>query len=912
MQPKPDEDEVEVKLPPLSNDDDAMEEQPDGSVLIAMADAEADAPATDDKFDENLVEVLDSSLLNRMARELLDNLELDKNARKRRDEQYAEGVKRTGLGAEAPGGASFAGASKAVHPVLTEACIDFSSKAMKELFPAEGPCKTQIIGKVTRAKLQRADDKRQYMNWQLTKQIKEYQRELGVLMTQLPLGGSQYLKWWYDDRFERPRVEFVPIDNLLVPFEATDIYTAQRVTHKQQINRAEFDSRVESGLYVDANLGDPPMLSDETASAQAAAKAEGVDSLSYSEDGLRTIYEAHIYLPLGPQNGEKGDDPMAKRGLMPYIFTVDEVTGKPLALYRNWDEEDQDKQEKLDWIVDFTFLLWRGAQGIGLSHVIGSLSGAATGALRALLDSAHIANHPSALRLKGNRTSGQRVQAEPGEIAEIEGPVGIDDIRKLAMPYPFPGPSPVLFSLLEFLVSQAKGVVSVSSEALTEQTPNMPVGTALALIEQGSSNFADIHRRLHNSQAMCLSILHRLNKRHLQDHEVIEELGELVVTRAHFQGPTDIVPVSDPNIYSEGQRYAQLQAVIQMSQLAPQLYKVEELHRRAMRLLRVPDASELLNAPEEPEERDAVAENVASHKPQTTLKCYAEQDHLNHLKVHLTHMASPILCLNQLMAIPSLPKLLDHCKEHLVALYHQHAVAATHELAEGVQKPQDGDPSAAQAEAAGFVDQTLAQELAPIMQAMMQAQQQLAQFAGAGAQPQEAPQVTAAKIREQGASQRAQQELQARNAESQAQAQLQAQLAQQETVRAQQAQQHEAVLTEITAKLQQQLEAQEAQQEERMQAAQHAHAAQLDQLKAERDAAAQAAQRDHLAQMEQRKADREADKQEADRQFQVYMQQQKDAAAEQLAVLQAALAQSQSINAEVDGTSTKVSTGEKK
>lgn len=883
----PTDEDLETKtLPPLSDAAEDMEEQDDGSVLIALADKKADAPATDDRFDQNLVEVIDESLLNRMARELLDNLELDKKARERRDQQYAEGIKRTGLGSEAPGGASFAGASRVVHPVLTEACIDFSSKAMKELFPAEGPCKTQIIGKATRAKLQRADDKRQYMNWQLTKQIKEYQRELGVLMTQLPLGGSQYMKWWFDDRFERPRVEFVPIDNLLVPFEATDIYTAQRVTHKQQVNRAEFDSRVESGLYADANLGDPPMMSDETASAQAAAKAEGVDSLSYSEDGLRTIYEAHIYLPLGPQNGDKAKDPLAKRGMMPYIFTVDELTGKPLALYRNWDDEDNDKQEKLDWIVDFTFLLWRGAQGIGLSHVIGSLSGAATGALRALLDSAHIANHPSALRLKGNRTSGQRVQAEPGEIAEIEGPVGIDDIRKLAMPYPFPGPSPVLFSLLEFLVSQAKGVVSVSSEALTEQTPNMPVGTALALIEQGSSNFADIHRRLHNSQAMCLSILHRLNKRHLQDHEVIEDLGELVVTRAHFQGPTDIVPVSDPNIYSEGQRYAQLQAVLQMSALAPQMYKVDELHRRAMRLLRVPDVGELLNAPEEPEERDAVAENVAAHKPLATLKSYPEQDHLNHLKVHLVHMASPILCLNQLMALPALPKLLDHCKEHLVALYHQHAVAATHELVEGVEKPKNGDPSNAQAEAAGFVDQALAQELGPLMQAMMQAQQQLAQFTGAGAQPQEPPQVTAAKIREQGASQRAQQELQARNAEAQAKAQLQAQLAQQETLQAQQAQQHEAVLTQITAQLQQQLEEREAQQEERMQAAQHNHAMQLHELQSALDSA----------------------RQDADRQFQAYMQQQKDAAAEQLAVLQAALAQSQSINAEVDGTSTQVST----
>lgn len=859
--------EVE-EMPELNTGDDGLTELDNGDVLVALQDAEDDAPATDAPFYENLVEVLDPTLLNRLARQLVDDCEIDKEARSKRDEQYAEGIKRTGMGKEAPGGATFAGASTAVHPVLTEACIDFSTRTMKEIFPAGGPCKIHVVGKSTREKLSRAQRKRDYMNWQLTTQIKEYQRELGVLMTQIPLGGSGYMKWRYDSNFERARSEFVPVDNLLVPFEATSIYTASRVTHVMHINRLEYDSRVESGLYADVDVGEPSGSPERTASELAAAKAEGVQlDLNYNSEGLRTVYESHVYLPLGPLGDEPGEDELAKHRMVPYIFTVDLATAKPLALYRNWEEEDQDKQEKLDWIVDHTFLLWRGAQGVGLAHIIGSLSGAATGALRALLDSAHVANHPSALKLKGIGSQGKTVQANPGEVVDIDVPTGVDDIRKAVMPHPFPGPSPVLFQLLEYVVNQAKGVVTVATEALADSTPNIAMGTALAIIEQGSNNFADIHRRQHEAQALSLRILHRINRQHLRDHEVVEELGELVVSREDFEGPTDIVPVSDPNIYSEGQRYAQIQAVFQLAQMAPGLYDMVELHRRALNLMRVSDADELLMAPGEPEERGPLEENACAHDPKCALKAYPEQDHLSHLKAHVTALASPILGLNGLMALPAGPKLLEHCKEHLVALYRQHAVAAQHAMMEAAQDVTKGEADVAAAEAAGFVDATLAQELAPVMQAMMQAQQQIQQMMTAAQQPQEPPQVTAARIREQGATARHQQTQQAAMAAMQAEAQQQ-----------QAAAQHEALLTQITAHMHQQVEQQNQAHAQQLAAAQQAHAMQMEALRGvQAEQQAQAEQRFQQALQEQRDA------------MAVYMQELKGQQAEQLAQLQAAL-----------------------
>lgn len=709
--PMPEEDDE-----PLGN----VIENPDGSATV-MLEGEEDEEDKGDFYD-NLAERLEAGELRKIAHDLLELIEKDKEARKKRDEQYADGIRRTGLGDDAPGGADFDGASKVVHPVLAEGCIDFAARAIKEIFPAAGPCKTQIIGEATDAKIEKAERKKSYMNWQLTKQIREYRAELEQLLTQLPLGGSQYLKIWHDERVERPRSEFIPIDDIFLPYACTDFYGAHRKTHRQLITRQVFESRIASGLYRDITVVDTqtPEGSD---SKSATDKVEGLEEAFYNEDGLRQIYEIYVQYEIS--------DSMIE-GDAPYIITIDEATSKVLAIYRNWEDDgdndaDDIHPEALDWIVEFKFIPWRGAYGIGLPHIIGSMSGALTGALRALMDSAHINNMPGMLKLKGARASGQNISVGPTEISEIDAGPNVDDIRKAAMPIPFNPPSQVLFQLLDWLTNQAKGVVATAEEKIADASNNMPVGTALALIEQGSVTFSAIHSRLHAAQMKVLEILHRINRDHLNDEETVEELGDLIVSRADFEGPMDVIPVSDPNIFSEAQRYAQLQAVMQLAQQFPQFYKLDQLNRRALRLLNFPEANEVLVETFDPERLDAIKENVKASEGKQPLKAYPDQDHLAHMMTHLHYALSPIFCANPIAAIPALPTLIQHVvKDHLPMYYEQHVTAATGAVSDTTGQPEDD--SQTQLHGSAIADQRMAQELAQVMQMLQQAQQLMQQF----------------------------------------------------------------------------------------------------------------------------------------------------------------------------------------
>lgn len=698
-----------------------VEERADGSAVVVLDDDEDEE--SDTEFDANLAEKLvPETTLAGLSTDLLDCIERDERSRARRDEQYAEGIKRTGLGKEAPGGADFEGASRTVHPALVEGCIDYAARAIKELFPANGPCKVQIIGEATKAKLEKAERKKTYMNWQLTTQITEYRSELEQTLSQVPLGGSQYMKCWYDERFERPRTEFVPIDNVFLPFSASDFCTAERVTHRQHVVRMEFENRVNSGLYRDIKLSvsDTPMITNVSAAEQATDKIEGKEDESYNEDGERTIYEIYVYLKL------EEDKLVPEDEYAPYIITIDESSSRVLNLRRNWAEEDK-KRLKLDWMVEFGFVPWRGAYKIGLAHIIGGLSGATTGALRALLDSAHINNTPAGLKLKGARVAGQNVKVSPTELSEIEGPANIDDIRKVAMPFPFNPPSTVLFTLLQWLVDQAKGVVGTAEEKIADVSSTAPVGTTLAMIEQGSITYSSIHARLHESQKRMLAIIHRINGVYLNDETTVEELGDLIVRRDDFTGPMDVVPVSDPNIFSDTQRYAQQQAVDQLAAnpvFAP-MFKAQELLKRTLALLKYPDYEGVLAIPGDPKQLDAIAENAEAGKSEVALKAYPEQDHLAHLQAHAHFLVSPIFCANPMMAVPAMPKLLEHCKEHLIAYYSQHMLAATQAVQEGGMA---AAAEKAQAEASQVADREMAQELGQVMQALSMAQQQLQQF----------------------------------------------------------------------------------------------------------------------------------------------------------------------------------------
>jgi len=626
-----------------------VEDTEDGGAVLRMENDE------DEKRNlahfANIVEEVDQAALKEAVTDLLDKIEKDKEAREKRDKQYEEGLRRTGLGDDAPGGAQFTGANKVVHPMLVEACVDFSARFMKEVFPPNGPVKSKIYGEQDKKKVEKAERKTEFLNWQTTKQMPEFRSELEQLSTQLPLGGGQYMKFMWNPQRRRPMSEFVPIDDIYLPFAATNFYTAERKTHVQYITKMEYQRRVKSGMYIDVDLGYAGEI-DWSKSSIANDKIEGRKESSYNEDGLRTIYEIYTFLEF-------------EDGLEPYILSIDKTTELPLALYRNWEPDDELRNE-LDWIVEFPFVPWRGAYPIGLTHMIGGLSGAATGALRALLDSAHIQNVPTLLKLKGG-PNGQTINVQPTEVVELDGGAMVDDVRKLAMPLPFNGPSPVLFQLLGFLVDAGKGVVQTSFEKLSDQNPNQPVGTTMALIEQGMVVFSSIHSRLHNAMEKCFSILHRLNSAYLTEEDIEAHNAGLEIDPSDFDGPMDVMPVSDPAIFSETQRFAQTQAIMQRAQMMPQLYdprKVEEMFLRTLKI--APD--DVMQPQMASEDMDPVSENVAASMGRP-LYVLPRQDHIAHIMTHMAFLKSPLLGSNPPIMQACIYAIAQHLKDHLLNYY---------------------------------------------------------------------------------------------------------------------------------------------------------------------------------------------------------------------------------------------------
>jgi hypothetical protein len=633
-------------------DDSKVRDTEDGGAMVTIDDSPTPAES---EFYANLAETMPSWKLANLGSELCDILEKDKEARKKRDEQYEEGLRRTGLGDDAPGGASFTGASKVVHPMLTQGCVDFSARVMKELFPPDGPAKDKIIGEVTLEKQEKAERLVKFMNWQMTQQMPEFRSELEQLSTQLPLGGGQYLKITWDANKKRPVPQFVAIDDVYLPFAATNFYSSERKTHVQYLTRIEYQKRVESGMYMDVDLMASPLPPEESKAETANNKIEGRQTDSYNIDGLRTTYECYIIHDF--------DD---KYGLAPYIISLDKATQNVLSIYRNWEEDDDTKQE-MQWMVEFPFVPWRGAYPIGLTHMIGGLSAAATGALRALLDSAHINNFPGLLKLKSG-TGGQTDRVDPTEVKEIEGSFGQDDIRKMLMPMPYNPPSAVLFQLLGFLVDASQNVVRTTFEELADSNANTPVGTTLARIEQGMVVFSAIHARLHDSMGRVLKLLFRLNKTYLTEEEVFDETGELLVKRSDFEGPMNVVPVSDPNIFSEAQRFAQVQAVMQRAKEMPQLYDLRKVEVMFLERLKVPQGKDLLLPAPKPLELNAVNENIAMTMRRPVV-AFPEQDHLAHLQVHLDFLTNPMFGNNKAIGPAFIPMMLDHIKEHMVLWY---------------------------------------------------------------------------------------------------------------------------------------------------------------------------------------------------------------------------------------------------
>jgi hypothetical protein len=626
----------------------------DGGAIIIVDEGQTEEEVKD--WFDNIVDEFQESELDKLAVRLFEDIDRDKESRSKRDEQYEEAIKRTGLGKDAPGGADFDGASKAVHPMLTQACVDYSARAIRELLPPNGPVRTFVPGERPEVdRIEKAERKSEYMNWQFKVQMPDFRTELEQLLTQLPLGGSQYLRLVYDHKKKRPVPTFVAVDDVYLPFAASNFYTAERVTYCEYITKYEFEQRIKQGLYRDVDNYETATAPDESKSDKASQKIEGkARENQYNEDGLRAVYEMTSFAEL---EGESA----------PYRITLDSASRKVVAINRNWEEEDE-TMESLYWMVEFPFVPWRGAYSIGLGQMIGSLSGAATGALRALLDSAHINNMPTLLRLKGANFSGQSKELSVAEVTEIEGGIASDDIRKLIMPVPFNPPSPVLFQLLGFLVDAGTGVVRTTFDNLAEQNSQMPVGTTLALIEEGMKVMSAIHLRIYHAMDYVIRLLHRIDRMYASEEDMMDDIGEVLAQRSDFQLPLDVVPTADPEVFSDVQRMAQLQIISDRAMAMPQLYNLRKVEERLLERTKIPNPEELLMPIQEPEEQNAVNENAAMAL-QRPVAAFPQQDHLAHLQVHLDFMRSPVLGGLTIIAPSFLPVVLEHIKEHLVLWY---------------------------------------------------------------------------------------------------------------------------------------------------------------------------------------------------------------------------------------------------
>jgi hypothetical protein len=735
--PKPEALNVEIEIE-VEDEPSEVVQNEDGS--ISFIDEDDDAPDLDagDHY-QNLADVLPEDVVRKLAETLIEKIERDKEAWKPRDEQYADAIKRTGIGEDAPGGADFAGASKVTHPVIAEGAVDYAASMTRELLPPEGPVRSKVLGTTTPDKVARGERLSRHMNDQLTRQSPEFRHDLEQLWTQQPLSGTVYLKTYWLSEENRPTCELIFGDQLLLPATASNFHTAVRRTHVMELSQADIEDRIESGMYCDVQLGPASMPDEATKPKEATDKVTGVTQDPENTDDIRTVYEVYIKHRLT-------EDPACEGKRAPYIVTIDEETHKVLALRRNWEAGDPQRRE-INWIIPWGMIPWRGARSIGIFDLVAGLSKAATGSLRALLDSAQIDNFPSGLILKGASVGGQSLTVNPTEFIEIDA-AGMTDVRQVVMPLPFKGPSATLFQLLQWLTDAAKGVVRTSMDDLPADqiSANTPVGTQLSRVEQGLKVFSSIHSRQHESMRLLLEHLYTLNRLYWSEEEGIEETGEPLAFKSDYLGPCDVAPVSDPAIFSDLQRLSQAQSVKQLSlQSTPGMFDEREVNVTLLKAMKVPDIDRLMPPPKKPNPMNPAAENVAMTMG-TPAAAFPEQDHAAHLSVHVDFLDA--VAKNPLMAPGLIDQLLHHVRDH-VALWYGNAMKNAVEDAAQISLDQDDPSPQAQialaqtlAAASPSVLAALAQPLAQMMPAIEPAMQ-MAQRLSASMQPPADPAVKA-------------------------------------------------------------------------------------------------------------------------------------------------------------------------
>lgn len=626
------------QLIPANAPDIEIEIEDPESVDIHMGDLSIhmEPNETDEDFNANLAEFMDDSVLESLSSDLLDDFSKDQRDRKDWVQTYVEGLKLLGLRYEERT-EPWQGACGVFHPMLTESVVRFQSEGITETFPAMGPVKTKIIGKESPETEEAAARVQEDMNYQLTEVMTEYRPEHEKLLWSLPITGSAFKKVYYDPSKGRQVAVFIPAEDLVVPYGASNLETAERVTHVMRKTKNDVVKLQNSGFYRDVDLGDPGYELDDVEKQKAEE-----DGMSAIQDDRFRILEMHVELDLeGYEHKEDGEE----TGIaLPYVVTIEKQTGTILAIRRNWYDGDK-LHLKRQHFVHYQYIPGFGFYGYGLIHLIGGYAKSATMLIRQLVDAGTLSNLPGGLKSRGLRIKGDDTPIQPGEFRDVDVPSG--SIRDNILPLPYKEPSQVLFALFQNIVEEGRSFANGGDMNVSDMSAQAPVGTTLAILERTLKVMGAVQSRMHFSMKQEFKLLKIIIADYApEDYEYTPEEGSRAARKSDYDS-TDVIPVSDPNAATMAQKIVQYQAVLQLAQQAPQLYDMPQLHRQMIEVLGVKNAAKLVKTEDDQIPTDPVQENqdVLTGKP---VKAFVQQNHEAHIKVHMMAMQDPKIA--QIMA----------------------------------------------------------------------------------------------------------------------------------------------------------------------------------------------------------------------------------------------------------------------
>mgnify|MGYP003121286925 FL=1 len=618
---------TEVQMSGPATDDRFLIEE-DGSAVMNPEQVQEQVD-----FGSNLAEFMEDDELEMLSNELRSEYESDKTSREEWEMGYTKGLDLLGFKYEERS-RPFDGASGVYHPLLSESVVQFQAQAYKEMLPAGGPVRTQLVGIRTPQSEAQADRVKEFMNYYITDVMEEYDPEMDQMLFHLPLAGSAFKKVYYDGALNRAVSKFVAAEDLVVPYMTSDLESAERVTHLVKMTENEIRKQQVSGFYRDVKINP---YDEESDVQEKYNELEGTKKEESYQD--YTLLEMHVLLDLdnfGDVN-EKGE----KTGIkIPYIVTIDEGSGKILSIYRNFGRGDPLKK-KTQYFVHYKFLPGLGFYGFGLIHMLGGLTRTATASLRQLLDAGTLSNLPAGFKSRGFRIRDDDQPIQPGEFRDVDAPNGI--LRDSLLPLPYKEPSGTLFQLLGFCVDAGRRFAAIADMKMPEGGSEMPVGTTMALLERGTKVMSAIHKRLHNAQRAEFKLLSKIFASYLPpNYPYMTPNGDNFVKQLDFDGRVDVLPVSDPNIFSVSQRVTMAQMQLQLAQSKPEMHNLYEAYRRMYEALGVQQIETILPPPSQPMPEDPGVENSKALKG-GQLQAFPQQNHDAHIEAHRSFMSSQLV-----------------------------------------------------------------------------------------------------------------------------------------------------------------------------------------------------------------------------------------------------------------------------